>query len=257
MEKAIISDKLSPLIIAALNGSRLKSDHPKIPVSSEELVKSATESVLAGAKEIHFHVRDQDGNETLDADFVCKQVHAIKKALPQVPVGISTGQWIEPNLNRRIALIKSWYYLPDFVSVNGNEEGSELIIFELLKKGIKIEAGINDLQAAKFFSQSNLLHHCFRILLEPGEQELPAAMYNLKIMEGCISSSRSGKYILLHGLNLTCWDILDLAIEKGYDLRIGFEDTLWLRGGRTVYSNGDLVREVVSAFDRYHTPIVS
>jgi uncharacterized protein (DUF849 family) len=255
MENTGISDKLNPIIIAALNGSRLKSDHPKIPVSSEDLVKSAAGCLLAGAKEIHFHVRDQEGNETLDADFVCKQVHAVKTALPHVPVGISTGQWIEPDLSRRIALIKNWYYLPDFVSVNGNEEGSELIIFELLKKGIEIEAGISDLQAAKFFAESNLLNHCFRILLEPGEQELPAAMENLKILEGFLSDSWGGKYVLLHGLNLTCWDILDLAIKKGYVLRIGFEDTLWLRTGGIAHSNGDLVRETVSAFSKYHTPI--
>jgi len=103
-----MSKKQSPTIIAALNGNRLKSDHPKIPVTSEELVKSAIESVHAGAKEIHFHVRDREGNESLHSYFVEEQVKAIKRALPNIPVGISTGQWIEPDLNRRITLIRNW-----------------------------------------------------------------------------------------------------------------------------------------------------
>jgi uncharacterized protein (DUF849 family) len=245
------------MIEAALNGSRMKSDHRKIPVTSEELVKSAIESMNAGAKEIHFHVRDGEGNESLDAHLVHEQVYAIKSALPDVHVGISTGQWIEPVLNKRVTLIKNWDYLPDFVSVNGNEDGSELIINELLKKAIRIEAGISDMQAARFFSDSNLLTHCFRILLEPGEQELPVALDNLKMMEDFLSDTWSGKSIILHGLDRTCWDILDVAIKKGYDLRIGFEDTLWLRNGEIALSNLELVRDAVGAFDKYHTPDVS
>lgn len=245
------------MIIAALNGSRLKSDHPKLPVSSEELAKSAIESIHAGAKEIHFHVRDGEGNETLDADFVNEQVHVIKTALPRVPVGISTGQWIEPDLSRRIALLKNWHYLPDFASVNGNEEGSDVIIAELLRKGIGIEAGISDLQTAKFFRESNLLKHCFRILLEPGEQELPAALDNLKTMEDCLTDIWMGKPVLLHGFDRTCWDILDVAINKGYDLRIGFEDTLRLRSGEIAHNNAELVREVVSSPGKHSVPFVS
>jgi uncharacterized protein (DUF849 family) len=245
------------MIIAALNGSRLKSDHPEIPVTSEELAKSAIESVNAGARQIHFHVRDRKGNETLDSYYVEEQVKAIKTVLPHIPVGISTGEWIEPNLNKRITLIKNWHFLPDFVSVNGNENGSEFIIYELLKKNIGIEAGVSDLQAAKFFSESNLLDHCFRLLQEPGEQELPAVMNNLKMIEDCLSGAIKGKSILLHGLDRTCWDILDEAIKKGYDLRIGFEDTLWLRTGEIAHSNAELVREALRTFGKHPFPFAS
>jgi uncharacterized protein (DUF849 family) len=95
------------MIQVALNGSRLKTDHPYIPTTTEQLCKSARESVNAGAKSIHFHVQDPAGNETLESQFVSMQIAGIKPLLPDIPLGISTGEWIEPAISKRISLIKN------------------------------------------------------------------------------------------------------------------------------------------------------
>jgi uncharacterized protein (DUF849 family) len=231
------------MIQVALNGSRLKIDHPDIPITTEQLCTSAKESVTVGAEAIHFHVRDPAGKETLDFQYVSEQVSGIKTALPGIPVGISTGEWIEPDLSKRIFLIRTWVILPDFASVNGQEAGFEMVADELLKKGVGIEAGINSLQAAVNFRNSGLLKYCFRILLEPGEQELQKALKNLEAIENFLSGLLDKQSVLLHGYDKTCWELLKIAHQKGYDCRVGFEDVLTLPTGKLASSNLELVQE--------------
>jgi uncharacterized protein (DUF849 family) len=231
------------MVQVALNGSRFKTDHPHIPTTTEQLCKSARESVNAGAKSVHFHVRDPVGNETLESQFVSIQITGIKTALPDIPLGISTGEWIEPAISKRISLIKKWDVLPDFASVNGHEAGFELIINELLNKGVGIEAGISDIQAAMNYKKSGLLKFCFRILLEPAEQELEKALKNLESIENSLSDSLDEQSILLHGYNKTCWELLKIAGQKEYDCRIGFEDVLTLPTSVLATSNEELVKE--------------
>lgn len=57
-----------PILIAvAPNGARkTKSDHPKLPLSSAELIETAISCLDAGAAMMHFHVRGRDGQHTLD-----------------------------------------------------------------------------------------------------------------------------------------------------------------------------------------------
>jgi len=46
---------------------------------------------------------------------------------------------------------------------------------------------------------------------------------------------------LLHGFNATAWPLLIEAQGRGYDTRIGFEDTLMLSDGRRANTNGELI----------------
>ena len=88
-------------IQAVLNGARKKIEPPKIPTFSEEILKDAVESIAVDAKEIHFHVRDLNGNETLDTSFIAENLSLLRKNLGNIPLGISTGEWIEPNFEKR------------------------------------------------------------------------------------------------------------------------------------------------------------
>ena len=53
------------IVQACLNGARNSDFHPQLPVSVEQLVESAVSAVRAGANELHVHVRDFDGVESL------------------------------------------------------------------------------------------------------------------------------------------------------------------------------------------------
>jgi uncharacterized protein (DUF849 family) len=46
---------------------------------------------------------------------------------------------------------------------------------------------------------------------------------------------------LLHGFEHSAWPLLDIALQRGYDTRIGFEDTLFMPDGSRAPSNAALV----------------
>ncbi len=226
------------MIQAALNGTRQRSEHAGIPTRPAQLATEARASVAAGAEALHVHVRDHDGNESLDPGDIAATLTAIRRATPDVPVGISTGDWIVPDLRRRLALIDSWKVLPDFVSVNLHEAGALDVIRLLLDRHIDVEAGVWNAPAARALVESGLTDKCLRILLEPAEASCSARI-NLRQIEAMLAGVERPR--LLHGLGRCAWDLVALAAERGYDTRIGFEDTLRLPDGTRATSNADLV----------------
>ena len=56
-----------PRLMVAPNGVRpMKKDHPKVPITIDEIVETAKLSYDAGAEAIHFHIRDENGLHVLD-----------------------------------------------------------------------------------------------------------------------------------------------------------------------------------------------
>ncbi len=225
-------------IQAALNGTRSFAEHPAIPIAPSQYATEARASVASGADSIHVHVRDEFGNESLGADDVSKTIDAIREACPGIPVGISTGAWIVPDLRRRLDLIQSWNILPDFVSVNFHEAGASDVMRLLLEKGVGVEAGIWNAPAAVALLDSGLTNDCSRILLEPAEASCWARLNLVQIERVLKGTTRP---LLLHGLGRCTWDFIALAARRGYDTRVGFEDTLKLPDGTRAASNADLV----------------
>ena len=222
----------------ALNGTRTQADHPAIPITPDEQAAEARGAVAAGADSIHVHVRDSGGSESLASYDVAETVEAIRAACPDTPVGISTGSWIIPDLNRRLAAIRSWEVLPDFASVNLHEASAADVIRLLLDRGIGVEAGIWNAPAAFTLIDSGLASHCLRILVEPAECSCRAGG-NFQQIEAALSGINRRR--LLHGLGRCAWEFVKHAGTGGYDVRIGFEDTLVLPDGTRARSNAQLV----------------
>jgi uncharacterized protein (DUF849 family) len=158
------------LLQAALNGPYTKTEHPAMPTSVEELIRDAVACVSAGARAIHLHPRDATGRERLDAAIVDATVIAVRDACA-VPVGVTTGAWIEPDLTSRLALIRTWK-APDYTSVNLSEEGAVAVMETLIGAGIGIEAGIWTVADAERLGASGLGPQVTRILVEPGEMQV-------------------------------------------------------------------------------------
>jgi uncharacterized protein (DUF849 family) len=188
-------------------------------------------------------VRRPDGRESLAAPDVARAVSAVRSACRGAAAGISTGAWIEPDPDRRLALVRRWHVLPDYASVNFNEPGAVEIAEELLELGVGVEAGLPDAVAAELLVRSGLEDRCLRVLLEPQEPELPAALHTVEAVERVLGGATTGRAPrLLHGLDATAWPLLQEAGRRGYDARIGLEDTLRLPGGELAGDNLDLLR---------------
>lgn len=235
------------LIKAAINGTRTRAEHPAIPVTPEQQAQQAKAAVAVGAGAIHVHVRQANEYETLAPDDVARTLECIRYACPGIPVGISTGAWIVPDVEQRLSLIQAWDVLPDFVSVNIHEKATLRIIRLLIEKGVGVEAGVWNSRAAERWVNSGLADECLRVLIEPAEEQRDA-IANLEEIETVLAGNSRPR--LLHGLDGSAWDMVVLAAQKGYDTRIGFEDTLRLRDGSYAENNAALVKEARSIVER-------
>ena len=218
-----------------------------MPVSPAELAADIVECLQVGAGAIHLHVRSTSADhskESLDADDVARTIGAVLTVVPNEQIGISTGAWILPH-PARLQAAANWAVLPGFASVNFSEEGATELAKVLLSRGVAVEAGLCDADNAQVFLQSGLATRCIRVLLEPQEQELKSALETVNAMEKVLKSGAADLSFLLHGTEATAWPMLDEAIARGYDVRIGLEDTLVMPDGRIAKDNVELVTEAV------------
>jgi uncharacterized protein (DUF849 family) len=207
------------------------------------LALDAQRVVAAGARALHIHPRDAQGVQSLDAQDIANAVLAIREACPSVPVGVSTASWIEPNVERRLEQIQSWVTLPDYVSLNFSEPGVAELCDHFLSTGVGIEAGIWSVTDARLLLQLGFADRCLRILIEVQEPALDAAQVTAEAIIHCLDAGhvRSPRRLLHGETGAVAWPMLEMALQRGYDTRIGFEDTLTLPDGRLARDNAELV----------------
>ena len=56
------------MTVAPNGGRKTKADHPALPLTADELARTAAECLERGASMIHLHVRDTDGGHCLDPE---------------------------------------------------------------------------------------------------------------------------------------------------------------------------------------------
>lgn len=235
------------LLKAALNGNRSPVAHPALPTTPEQFAVDAAACVRAGAGAIHMHPRRGDGRESLEAGVVDPAVRAVRAAA-RVPVGVSTGAWIEPDPERRAALARTWQE-PDMASVNLGEAGAELVMAALLDAEIGVEAGVWSLEDAERLRATDLADRVMRVLVEivhpVADPEAEARRIDAALDDLGVRAPR-----LHHGEEDAAWPVLRQAVGLGRDTRIGLEDTLVLPDGTTAASNESLVSAAVDLLRR-------
>jgi len=232
------------LLKACLNGARAPGSHPALPLTPDALAADARRCVDAGAGALHVHPRDAAGHESLAPEHIAAALHAIHAVCPGVPVGVSTGAWIVPLLAERLALIAAWAEgteLPDFASVNFVEAGALQVCEVLLTGGIGIEAGLSTSVDALWLRDSGIAPRCLRVLIEPDEDDPAAALATAAAIIAVLDAADIHLPRLLHGVDAAAWPLLDAAYNRGYDARIGLEDTLTMPDGTPVPNNAALI----------------
>jgi len=224
---------------ATLNGDLTKAAHVAVPVSVEELVRDAASCVVAGAGAIHLHPRDPKGRERLDAEVVDAVVVQVRNACG-VPIGVSTGAWIERDLARRLTLVQAWR-APDYASVNVSEPGAPEVMKALLQAGIGIEAGIWTVEDFERLTASGLGGQVTRILVEPVAVSAADAVGVVEDIHKALDRLGLTAPRLQHGDGEATWVLLTDAIRRGLDTRIGLEDTLYEPNGERTTGNAALV----------------
>lgn len=229
------------MLQACLNGSRSKAEHASVPVSPAEIAADALAIKTAGADELHVHPRNQDGVESLAPDDVARCLAKLRSQVPDMPIGVGTGAWIEPHPATRLAQIKAWEVHPDYASVNLNEDGADQVIELLISKEIGVEAGLWNAGDARRFVELGLKGRCLRILIEMIFDNPVTAEREYQSTRTVLANALIDEPVLLHGDGHCAWHMVELAARHGHDTRMGFEDCLLLPSGQQASSNADMI----------------
>lgn len=225
---------------AALNGPWTKDDHPAVPVLADELARDAVACVAAGAGAVHLHPRDEHGRERLDAHVVDHVVTTVRDACG-VPVGVSTGAWIEGNIERRVGMLRSWS-APDYASVNVSEDGALAVAEALIDAGVGIEAGVWSIDDAQRLGDWALGGALTRVLVEPVDVARHDALACVQAIHHTLDRVGVLAPRLQHGDGEATWVLIEDAVRRGLDTRVGLEDTQYVPDGARAEGNEALVR---------------
>ena len=228
------------IVQACLNGARPAGFHPALPATPDAIIADAVAAVRAGANELHVHIRDSDGRETLRPEMVDATIDGLRRACPGTLIGISSGVWIEKDDRRRRDFIRAWSVLPDYASVNINEEDCAGVVALLHDRGIGVEAGLWVAADAERCLALGLAGRALRYLIEINQQDLAEALAEVAAVDAVLARAPA-KPMLLHGLDATVWPLADAAFARCWSTRVGLEDGAHLPDGSVAPSNAALV----------------
>jgi uncharacterized protein (DUF849 family) len=190
---------------------------------------------------VHLHPYGGDGRETLDAEPCAAALRAVRSRCPEAQISLSTSADIEPDAERRLALVGAWTELPDLVTANQGEPGILELCELLLERGIGIEAGLLSLADAHAFVASGVAPRCVRAMVEPLDAEPDDAVAHAEAMELALGEGGVELEQVHHGDGIASWAVNRRAAARGHGIRTGLEDTPVLPDGRTAAGNGELV----------------
>lgn len=247
------------LVKACLNGGTSRAEHPAVPRSAAELASDAIAVVRAGAAAIHMHPRDMSGvpdsaardaeaPESLDSAWVLPAVAAVHKAVPGIPVGVTTGIWaVGGDPQMRLELVANWFGpdRPDFASINLSEPGAAELYELLLDLDIPVEAGLWTLDDVAALVVAGFGKHVLRFLIEPSDASGADAVAAAAAIDAALAEHGFTQPRVHHGYGAATWPVLAAAVARGQGIRVGLEDTSVLPSGERAQGNADLVAAAI------------
>ena len=231
------------------NGPWGKDMYPAMPTTLAELLSELRRCFEAGAEGVHLHVRGLNGEETLDPVVVNDTCQRVRETAAEVgtsvEIGLTTGEWIVPDLGNRMAMISEWEGV-DCATVNLSESGFERVMRAMLGAGIGIDVGLWAPVEMDRLVSSGMLGLAQRVSIElsPGEPNfLQGTPLDLaRQVNEALDEAGSTCPRLTHGMNDWTWPLVEDAFSRGHDTRVGFEDSIYLPDGSRAADNAQLVK---------------
>ena len=248
-----------PRLMVAPNGARrTKSDHPALPMTLPEIVRTAGDCAAEGADGLHLHLRDAAGRHVLDAGLYREALAELHAAVPGMAVQITTesaGLYAAPH-QRTVALESGAGMVSAALREMGRDTAdaaATAFYKDCHARGIAVQHILYD--AADFDLLTRLLPD--EMLNDPGLQ--------LLFVLGRYGADRDSTPADLSPF-LARMDAMGLAPDwavcafgrgetgclcearrRGGKLRVGFENSLWNADGRLARDNAARVRQVLQA----------
>ena len=249
-----------PQIMVAPNGARrTTSDHPAIPVTIDQIVRTAKACDAAGAGAMHFHVRDAGQQHVLDAGLYKEALAELETAVPHMHLQITTeciGKY-SPEDMRTLA----YNVIPPGISIG---------IIEMIPDG---QPTVEDIRLYKtlYEAGTRIQHICYfpehldivRQIMD--KANLPEddiwCLFTIGHYSGRVSRPEMINTFLdkLDQLNLSPdWAIcafaeqeqicLEQAVSRGGKVRVGFENSLFMPDGSIAEDNAARVAAARALF---------
>jgi 3-keto-5-aminohexanoate cleavage enzyme len=245
------------IIAAAICGAEVtKENNPAVPYTVEEIVREAKSAYDAGAAVIHLHVREDDGTPTQSKERFQECVDAILKECPDAIIQPSTGGAVGMSDMERLQSTDITP-TPEFATLDCgtvNFGGDEIFVNTdntimnfakiMQERGIKPELECFDkgmIDIALKVQKKGLLDAPLHFDFVLGVQ-MSATVRDLAF---CVDSIPPGSTWTGCGIGRAAFDMATASIIMGGNVRVGFEDTLYIEKGVLAESNGQLVEKVV------------
>ena len=245
------------IITAAICGAEVTQEqNPAVPYTVDEIVREAKSAYDAGAAIVHLHVREDDGTPTQRRERFRVCMDAIRQAIPDVILIPSTGGAVGMSAEERLQPTE---LMPEMATLDCGTCNFGDEIFD------------NTMPTMRAFGKRMLENHikpeyeCFEmghldtILTMARKGEVPGhpMQFNFVLgVPGCtpatvgnlewlVSHIPAGSTWTATGIGRNAFTLGAAAIVMGGNVRVGFEDNLYLSRGVLAKSNGELVAKVV------------
>ncbi len=248
-------DKL--IITAAICGAEVtKEQNPNVPYTVEEIVREAKSAVDAGAAIVHLHVRHDDGTPTQSKERFKECIDAIYKECPNVILIPSTGGAGGMTAEERLQPTE---LMPEMATLDCGTCNFGDEVFENTMPMMRA--------FGKRMMENNIKpeYECFEMghldtivrMAQRGEVPGAPMQFNFVLgVLGCtpatvgnlnwlVSNIPAGSTWTATGIGRHAFTLAAPTIMMGGNVRVGFEDNLYIERGVLAKSNGELVDKVV------------
>ena len=248
------------LVAVAPNGARRsQADHPALPITLDEIASTAEACVNAGAAMLHLHIRDDQGQHSLDPWRYEKAMDAVRarvgdSLLIQVS-SESAGRFTAAEQMRAMETL-----LPEYVSLGLREYIADERAIDVGGKFLsRLSKGRTAVQYILYSPQDILWYEALcqqRVI--PGDSHLllfVLGRYGKQIAEveqlsNYISVLKRSSPWMVCAFGPNELAVMDKAIQLGGHCRVGFENNFELKAGVEVSGNEELVAETVGLVRR-------
>ncbi|MEP3275453.1 MAG: 3-keto-5-aminohexanoate cleavage protein [Stappiaceae bacterium] len=258
-----VSTTLPQLMVAPTGARRGKNDHPKLPITLQEILKEAKDCQREGADGVHLHIRNENGDHSLDVGLYREAIAEFSIQLPGLFLQVTTeaagiyGPTAQCELVRNLRPAAVSIAFREIMADPGSRSANLAIYQEALETGIAVQHIIYTPQELSWFlsvlDEGSIpgTSHALQFVLGSYDGRDTSRPEDLKLFLDYLEPRRKDMrfdwMLCAFGPEETAC-LVEAHRQEG-KIRVGFENSLWHPDGTVAQSNADRVRQVREALE--------
>ena len=239
-----------PYILVAPNGARRgKGDHAALPVTTEQITATARQCHDAGAHGLHLHVRDRNGQHSLDSGRYREAIDALASEVSGMDVQITTESADLFDVAEQLECLRQ--VRPRWASISVREiarspDLAERVYALCAEQGTRVQHILYDANDAALLERWQEDG-----TVRPGQDDRLLVLGRYAVQQQSVPQD-----IDLFPVPASRWMVcafgsrehacLQEAVRRGGDVRVGFENSMTNASGDTWANNAASVRALVA-----------